>query len=96
MIPLSSITDNHISLTCFCTHWNLLPVKDLIEVYGADITVDQIEKAARCTKCGAEGVIRTQIIYVGNSDTAMSSAYTPWYNKKMIKILANNLLKGHG
>ena len=78
MIPLSSITDNHISLTCLCTHWNLLPVKDLIEVYGADITVDQIEKAARCTKCGAKGVIRTQIIYVGNSAIAKRSAHTPW------------------
>ena len=78
MIPLSSITDNHISLTCLCTHWNLLLVKDLIEVYGEDITVDQIEKAARCIKCGAKGVIRTQIIYVGNSAIAKRSAHTPW------------------
>ena len=82
MILLSSIVDNHIALTCFCTHWNLLPVKDLIELYGADITVDQVEKAARCTRCGAKGVIRTQIIYVGNSATAMSSAYTTWSNKE--------------
>ena len=81
IIPLSSITDNHISLTCLCTHWSLLPVKDLIEVYGPHITVDQVEKAARCIKCGAKGVIRTQIIYVGNSEIAMSSAYTPWKNE---------------
>ena len=81
MIPLSSITDNHISLTCLCTYWNLLPVRDLIEVYGPDITVDQVENAARCTKCGAKGVIRTQIIYVGNSALAMRSAHTPWKNE---------------
>jgi len=81
MVQLSSIFDNHIALTCLCTHWNLLPVKDLIEVYGSDITVDQVEKAARCTKCGAKGVIRTQIIYVGNSEIAMSSAHTPQKNE---------------
>ena len=62
IIPLSSITDNHISLTCLCTHWSLLRVKDLIEVYGPNKTVDKVEKTARCIKCGAKGVIRTQII----------------------------------
>ena len=81
IIPLSSITDNHISLTCLCTHWRLLPVKDLIEVYGPHLTVDQFEKAALCIKCRAEGVIRTQIIYVGNSEIAMSSTCTPWKNE---------------
>ena len=78
MTPLSSITYNRISPTCLCTHWNLLPVKELIEVFRPDITVDQVEKAARCTKCGAKGVIRTQIIYVGNSAIAKRSAHTPW------------------
>ncbi len=80
MTPLSSITYNRVSPTCLCTHWNLLPVKELIEVFRPDITVDQVEKAACCTKCGAKGVIRTQIIYVGNSAIAMSTAHTPRKN----------------
>ena len=90
MIKLSSTPNNHISLTCLCTHWSLLPVTDLIKICGGDITVDQVENAARCTKCGVKGVIKTQIIFVGNSATAMASAHTPKDKKDYSK---SNIIK---
>ena len=81
MYKLSSIYDNDIVLNCLCTHLGLIAVKDLIEVHGPHVNVDQVEKAARCIKCEGKGVIRTQIIYVGNGEIAMTSAYTPWAKK---------------
>ena len=49
--------------------------------YGGDTTVDAVEKAARCSRCGGKNITSTQIIYVGNSELAMYNAYTPKDNK---------------
>ena len=56
-------------------------VKDLITNYGGDITVDAVEKAAQCSRCKGKNITSTQIIYVGNSELAMSSSHTPKDNK---------------
>ena len=52
----------------------MIAVRELFQIYGGD--VNAAERAARCTKCGAKGVIGTKIIFIGNSEIAMSSAYT--------------------
>ena len=52
----------------------MISVSDLIEVYGADVDVDAVERAARCSKCKAKSITSTQIIYVGNSGIALQSA----------------------
>jgi hypothetical protein len=52
----------------------MISVSDLIEVYGADVDVDVVERAARCSKCKAKSITSTQIIYVGNSGIALQSA----------------------
>lgn len=81
MIVLRSIYQNHLVLNCLCGHVGKIAVKDLITKYGGDITVDAVEKAARCSHCKGKSITSTQIIYIGNSELAMSSAPTSKGNK---------------
>ena len=81
MIVLRSIYQNHLLLNCLCGHVGKVTVKDLITKYGADITVDAVEKAARCSRCKGQNITSTQIIYIGRSELAMSSAPTSKGNK---------------
>ena len=80
-IVLRSIYQNHLILNCLCGHVGKVAVKDLITKYGSDITVDAVEKAARCSRCKGKNITSTQIIYVGNSELAMHSSHTPKDNK---------------
>jgi len=77
MMVLRSIYQNHLILSCLCGHVGKVAVKDLITKYGGDITVDAVEKAARCGRCKGKNITSTQIIYVGNSELAMHSSHTP-------------------
>ena len=53
----------------------LIPIAYLIEQQGGEHTVDDILKTLRCAQCGARGFIeRCQIIYVGDSEFAMTGA----------------------
>ena len=52
----------------------MICVADLIEVYGGDVDVDAVERAARCSKCKTKSITSTQIIYVGSSGIALQSA----------------------
>ena len=81
MIVLRSIYQNHLVLNCLCGHVGKIAVKDLITKYGGDITVDAVEKSARCSHCKGKSITSTQIIYIGNSELAMSSAPTSKGNK---------------
>ena len=81
MIVLRSIYQNHLILNCLCGHVGKVAIKDLITNYGGDITVDAVEKAARCSRCKGKNITSTQIIYVGNSELAMHSSHTPKDNK---------------
>ena len=80
-IVLRSIYQKPLILNCLCGHVGKVAVKDLITKYGADITVDAIEKAARCSRCKGQNITSTQIIYMGRSELAMSSAPTSKGNK---------------
>jgi len=53
----------------------LIPIAYLIEQQGGEHTVDDILKTLRCAQCGARRFIeRCQIIYVGDSEFAMTGA----------------------
>ena len=53
----------------------LIPVALLIEQQGGEHTVDYILKTLRCAQCGAPWFIeRCQIIYLGDSEFAMTGA----------------------
>ena len=77
MIKLSSIPQNHLVLNCLCGHVGQISVQDLIEVYGVDVDVDAVERAARCSKCKGKNISSVQIIYIGGSFDAMHLAHTP-------------------
>ena len=50
MIKLSSIHQNHLVLNCLCGHVGQISVQDLIEVYGGDVDVDAVQRAARASQ----------------------------------------------
>ena len=86
MIVLRLIYQNHLVLNCLCGHVGKIAVKDLITKYGGDITVDAVEKAARCSRCRGNNITSTQIIYIGSSELAMSSPPTSKGNKNFEKL----------
>ena len=49
----------------------MLAVADLIGVYGADVDMDAVERAASCSKCRFKSITSTQIIYSGGSYEVM-------------------------
>ena len=71
MILLSSIAKNRIVLICRCGLVEIISVADLIEVYGGDVDVDAVGRAARCSRCRTKRITDIQIIYAGSSDYAM-------------------------
>ena len=81
MKKLSSIDQNHLVLNCSCGHVGEISVQGLIEVYGGDVDVDAIERAARCSKCRGKSIASVQIIYIGGGFAAMHSSHTPKNNK---------------
>ena len=76
MTKLFSISNNHLVLNCRCGHVGQIAVADLIEVYGGDVKVVAVERAARCSRCKTKNIARSQIIYVGGSFEALSSGHT--------------------
>jgi len=55
MTQLQHITMNHLSFECqSCGHSPLISVKEMIERYGAETTVDHVRAKARCSGCGQE------------------------------------------
>ncbi len=75
---LKHIMDNHFSIVCICGHAGKVPVQGIVDSgWSEDMTADEVELRYRCSRCRGKGNFkRFQIIYVGNSDIAMSSAYS--------------------
>ena len=76
MATLSSIANNHLVLNCRCGHVGQIAVSDLIEVHGGDVSVDAIERAARCRRCRKKSITCMQIIDIGSSGTALQGCDT--------------------
>ena len=76
MIQLKNVLAHHLWLGCKCNHSRLLSVLELVEPYGADITIDQVRRNARCTSCNTKGGIDIRIVYVGGSYYAMKGSNT--------------------
>ena len=76
MPQLQHITMNHLSFECPCGHASLIPVKEMIERYGAETTVDAVRAKARCSLCGQK-TYEFRIVYRGGSyDALMGAANT--------------------
>ena len=76
MIQLKNVLAHHLWLGCKCGHSRLLSVLELVEAYGANITIEQVRRNARCTSCKAKGGIEIRIVYVGGSQHAMQGSNT--------------------
>ena len=76
MTTLSSIANNHLVLNCRCGHVGQIAISGLIEIHGGDVSVDAIERAARCRRCRTKSITSMQIIYVGSSEIALLGCET--------------------
>ena len=76
MTKLGAIWNNHLSIHCWCSNAGLIPVLAFIEKFGPDMSVHEAVTQTRCTKCGASVRAGSQIIYVGNSEFAMTGSRT--------------------
>ena len=74
MTLLLSIPEHHLVLNCRCGHVGQISVAELIGVHGGDVSVDAVERAAKCSRCKMKGFARMQIIYIGSSDRAFEVA----------------------
>jgi len=52
----------------------MLEASNLILVVGEDTTAHDVRQRDRCPKCKAKGNNTYQIVYTGNSDSAMDGA----------------------
>ena len=77
MTQLQHITMNHLSFECqSCGHSPLIPVQDMIGLYGGETTVDHVRAKARCSSCGQK-TFEFRIVYRGGSyDALMGAANT--------------------
>ena len=73
MTQLQHITMNHLSFECPCGHSPLIPVQDMIRLYGGETTVDHVRAKARCSSCGQK-TFEFRIVYCGASYDALIGA----------------------
>ena len=70
---------NHLSFECPSGHAPLIPVKEMIERYGGETTVDAVRAKARCSSCGQK-TFEFRIVYrVGSYDALIGAASTTVY-----------------
>ena len=73
MTQLQHITMNHLSFECPYGHSPLIPVQDMIRLYGGETTVDHVRAKARCSCCGQK-TFQFRIVYCGGSYDALIGA----------------------
>ena len=84
MTQLQTISNNHLSFECKCGHAPNVPVTQLMERYGKEITVKEVVKKARCSNCGQKNNFEFRIIYIGGSYDAMLGGTTKPKNPDLI------------
>ena len=73
MTTPSSIADNHLVLN---SRYGQIAASDQMKVYGGDVSMDAVERAARRRRCRSKSIASMQIIYVWSSGTAMQGCDT--------------------
>ena len=64
MTQLKTISNNHLSLQCRCDHSKLVSVKELIGKLSLTTTIYEVARKAKCSHCGAIGVVDFRLHYV--------------------------------
>ena len=67
-------------------HNAMVPVTAQLNMYGEEITSDEVLKRAGCTRCGFQGNNQMRLVYVGESALAQTISAV---NKDSIKDLEN-------
>ena len=77
MIQLTRTKSHHFYIECKndkCRHNAMVPVSALLNMYGEEITSDEVLRRARCTKCGFQGNNQTRLVFVGESALAQTGS----------------------
>ena len=76
MTKVGANRNNHLSIQCRCSHVGLIPVQAFTDEFGPDMSVHEAVTKTRFTKCGASVRAGNPIIYVGNSEFAITGSRT--------------------
>ena len=76
MTKVGANRNNHLSIHCLCSNAGLIPVLAFIDKFGPDMSVHEAVTKTRFTKCGASVRAGNPIIYVCNSEFAMTGSRT--------------------
>ena len=77
MIQLKRNKSHYFYIECkndSCRQNAMVPVTALLNMYGEEITSDEVLRRARCTKCGFQGNNQMRLVYVGNSSLAQTGS----------------------
>ena len=77
MIKLKQNKSHYLYIECKineCRHNAMVPVTALLNMYGEEITSDEVLRRARCTHCGFQGNNQMRMVYVGKSSLAQTGS----------------------
>lgn len=75
MTALRTLRNHLLYLECNCGHRGMVAVADLIPVHGEEATIDQVRRAARCSRCRLKGAPDLRIVWEGASAHALSAGH---------------------
>ena len=64
----------------------MVPVTALLNMYGEEITSDEVLRRARCTKCGFQGNNQMRLVFVGKSALAQTGSAVNKYSQKDVEV----------
>ena len=77
MIKLKQNKSHYLYIECKndeYRHNAMVPVTALLNMYGEEITSDEVLRRARCTHCGFQGNNQMRLVYVGKSSLAQTGS----------------------
>ena len=77
MIKLKQNKSHYLYIECKndeYRHNAMVPVTALLNMYGEEITSDEVLRRARCTHCGFQGNNQMRMVYVGKSSLAQTGS----------------------
>ena len=77
MIKLKQNKSHYLYIECNndeYRHNAMVPVTALLNMYGEEITSDEVLRRARCTHCGFQGNNQMRLVYVGKSSLAQTGS----------------------
>ena len=69
-----------------CRHNAIVPVTAMLNLYGEEITSDEVLKPARCKRCGFQRNNQMRLVYVGKSSLAQIGSAVNSYSIKYVEV----------